>query len=338
MPLRPIMPPKDFDVLAEIMLESFQYPENEAWGVLPDERESFQEQVKSLKQLWPVLRGLSLMYPKIKRVISGYIYEEMRSYGPEPAGVVLYNPTSMLGGDEAWTIGTVGVLPAFRRRGIARKLVEAALTDLRRRGAQTVQLDVFAQNTPAYQLYVALGFTHYATSLSYLRPADAPPIEVPSLPAGYRVESLAEENWQPRYELALRTTPEIVQRYEPVSEDNYRSPPAIRVFTQVLNRLSGVTNESLHVLTSAGESVAIGGYAGRTRPGGSTGMGVRIAAEHVDAIAPYLLARLLHDLTTLSPGRRVSFSVKASDEAVIDAAVAMGFELRNEWHDLGMTL
>jgi ribosomal protein S18 acetylase RimI-like enzyme len=52
-------------------------------------------------------------------------------------------------------IYTVGTMPGWRRRGLARRLVEHALADAQRRGALTASL----QSTPiAQQLYQSLGF------------------------------------------------------------------------------------------------------------------------------------------------------------------------------------
>ena len=48
--------------------------------------------------------------------------------------------------------------PALRRQGLARRLVEAALAEARRRGARKLSLRVFAPNTAARDLYESCGF------------------------------------------------------------------------------------------------------------------------------------------------------------------------------------
>jgi GNAT superfamily N-acetyltransferase len=55
-------------------------------------------------------------------------------------------------------IGGVGVVPAYRRRGIARALMEYLLDQARRLGLHSVQLEVITANGPAYALYRSLGF------------------------------------------------------------------------------------------------------------------------------------------------------------------------------------
>jgi ribosomal protein S18 acetylase RimI-like enzyme len=57
-------------------------------------------------------------------------------------------------GDDGW-IGGVGVVPAERRRGIARRLMQAVLEE----APATVTLEVIEQNDGARHLYEELGFT-----------------------------------------------------------------------------------------------------------------------------------------------------------------------------------
>lgn len=68
-------------------------------------------------------------------------------------GVVLLG----IRGDRSW-IGGLGIHPAYRRQGIGRELMQAAIAESRNRGIETVQLEVITSNTPAYQLYQHLGF------------------------------------------------------------------------------------------------------------------------------------------------------------------------------------
>jgi GNAT superfamily N-acetyltransferase len=75
--------------------------------------------------------------------------------GGEPVGVALLG----IRGGEGW-IGGMGVVPAARRRGIGRMLMEAAIAAARRRGVGVVRLEVLEQNEPAVQLYRQLGFAH----------------------------------------------------------------------------------------------------------------------------------------------------------------------------------
>jgi ribosomal protein S18 acetylase RimI-like enzyme len=78
-----------------------------------------------------------------------------------------------------WMIANVAVLPDYRRRGIARQLMHAALAFVEERGAFAV-LQVDADNDSARDLYAGLGFELQRTFTRWRRPAYQRP---PLLPA-----------------------------------------------------------------------------------------------------------------------------------------------------------
>ena len=64
-----------------------------------------------------------------------------------------------LRGRDAW-VGGVGVVPAERRRGIGRRLVQALHENAREQGVERVWLEVIVENTGAIALYEQLGYAH----------------------------------------------------------------------------------------------------------------------------------------------------------------------------------
>jgi len=68
--------------------------------------------------------------------------------------------------DEA-EILTVAVAQAFRRRGVARMLLDRMLTESRALGAENVYLEVRASNTAAQALYSRAGFHVIGTRKNY---------------------------------------------------------------------------------------------------------------------------------------------------------------------------
>jgi ribosomal-protein-alanine acetyltransferase len=73
---------------------------------------------------------------------------------------------AFFGGTSA-DILTVGVLPAARRRGIARRLVAALLDEAVRRGATEAFLEVRVDNHPARELYRSEGFAEIGVRQGY---------------------------------------------------------------------------------------------------------------------------------------------------------------------------
>ncbi len=101
--------------------------------------------------------------------------------GDEPVGVALFSRR----GERGWISG-VGVLPAFRRQGIARRMVaylqqQARLLDLR-----VVLLEVLSQNAAGFALYQSLGFRKGRELLALL--AEPNVMESALLPRGVRRE------------------------------------------------------------------------------------------------------------------------------------------------------
>ncbi len=75
----------------------------------------------------------------------------------EPVGLVLSGVRLIDGKKVAWNGGT-GVATEYRRQGVGRKLMEAALALYREEGIEIATLEAFSQNEKAISLYQQLGF------------------------------------------------------------------------------------------------------------------------------------------------------------------------------------
>lgn len=84
-----------------------------------------------------------------------------------PAGFVIVRTA----GGEA-EILSLGVVPGARRLGLGNRLVEAAIGRARSEGAQTLFLEVAADNKAAHALYAASGFNAVGRRHGYYRRAD----------------------------------------------------------------------------------------------------------------------------------------------------------------------
>jgi len=69
-------------------------------------------------------------------------------------------------------ITAVVVTPAWRRRGLGRRALEALLETGRRQGAERATLEVAAGNSAARALYAALGFRQAGIRRRYYRNGD----------------------------------------------------------------------------------------------------------------------------------------------------------------------
>jgi ribosomal protein S18 acetylase RimI-like enzyme len=83
----------------------------------------------------------------------------------QPVAVLLLTEVPEWNG---WDLSYVGVVPAFRRRGIGKELTRKALQEARMAGAGQLTLALDVRNTPASQLYTSLGFAPFDEREVYL--------------------------------------------------------------------------------------------------------------------------------------------------------------------------
>jgi len=112
--------------------------------------------------------------------------------GSTPVGLSFLSIRGRLG----WISG-VGTLRAWRRRGVARAILQKLQQTARLHGLQSVWLEVFQQNAPAISLYQGLGFVWERDLLVLTREPDAAPAPSPEacsirpLPPRVALESFA---------------------------------------------------------------------------------------------------------------------------------------------------
>jgi ribosomal protein S18 acetylase RimI-like enzyme len=330
MSMRPIKLPDDLLPLGELLVDTFQYPENEAWSVQSDEQEQLVEGMKNLSRMWPLIRLIQVLSPPLRDLLRGYVWEE----DGQMVGTTI---VQRRGSTDIWFVGTVGVSPAYRRRGIARRCVEAGIDLIRKQGGSKAILSVIDGNVPAYALYEDLGFEDYAGEIDYEAwLEEAPP--APSLPAGYVQVPLGTFDWQPRYELEQRIIPGSLLKYEPVEVGRFRHPAMTRLLYPLITAAQGIRDKDFVIRTAGqGEVVARGGYTIPTRGKGVNHLRARLDAAHAD-LAHYLVGTLLHEVMTLSPGHRVEMTVPQWMEDVVAAAEAAGLERRVAQRWMGLVL
>lgn len=109
------------------------------------------------------------------------------------------------GRPERWVMANVAVLPEYRRRGIARAMVQAGLALAAERRAHAVVLQVESGNQAAQALYTSLGFRTLATRTTWIRPSGA---LVEHSQARGQVRRRQPADWVAQWSLAQRVCPE----------------------------------------------------------------------------------------------------------------------------------
>jgi ribosomal protein S18 acetylase RimI-like enzyme len=327
MAIRPFQLPQDIDIMNSLVIEGFQYPENPAWSVQEDEKQGMIDRINGAKRLWPLLRIMQMISPVFRDALCGFVDEEEN----KPAALINY----MRQRDEPeWFIANVTVLPAYRRRGIARKLVEATLEELRKRKAQVVFLEVVDGNDPAFNLYKEIGFEAFTKSSQYYYQKDTP-ITPFSLPDGYKMKSRSRFDWRTRFAFAKRVTPEHITRYEPVTEGRFRVPIVMSIFGKLFESFGGSRSQRFAIYSAKGEVVGLGQYTYRIRSGGLNHANASIDPSHSE-LASFILGYVLSTIQKVSPGHRIELSFEDWESALIQTAENLGCEKRFGSHRMGL--
>jgi ribosomal protein S18 acetylase RimI-like enzyme len=163
--------------------------------------------VLALRLAAPLIGAVGLLIPAARDLFAGFVCER--------DGTIVGNVTiGRLGGDATrWMIGNVAVEAAYRRSGIGRQLMTAALQEIERRGGRITVLDVRADNEPASALYRSLGFVPIDHVAELRRP---PRRDRPPRPASVR--PLRAREWRTLAALLEAATPALVRRYMPVQD------------------------------------------------------------------------------------------------------------------------
>ena len=72
--------------------------------------------------------------------------------------ILLYLGFSTVACSTCYTLDNVYVRPKFRRQGIAKQLIDTAILFATNENALQISLEIQRNNTPAHQLYKAMGF------------------------------------------------------------------------------------------------------------------------------------------------------------------------------------
>jgi ribosomal-protein-alanine N-acetyltransferase len=198
--VRPLNPTRDLRQVALLLEEAFRQDLGalHAWSRIPLVREI----------------GASLISTAFMPVptdsLRGFVYEEN--------GHILGNVTLTLDDsrERRWMISNVAVAEKFRRRGIARQLLLAAIDEARARNALWIILNVRPWNESAIRLYDTLGFDTIDTETQYVR-TRARTVAHEPLP----LRTLRDKELRAAFELARAGTNEKLRMFRPPAISEY---------------------------------------------------------------------------------------------------------------------
>ena len=243
-----------------------------------------------------------------QKIAAGFIYE----HNHQIIGNVSIIPTAIKG---RVIIANVAVHEDFRRRGVARELMDFTLDHLLERGTKAVLLQVDIDNEGARRLYSDLHFdvmgsTTYwvATPGSWRELATTSPAEI---------RPMRHSEFRQAYDLDISTFPIDLNWPDPINHNSYRQN-----FLKRLDQFFNGKSTENWVIANNNELFALGSiWSEWGRPHRLT---LRVKDAHRDELLPPMFAKLLRRLRYVRR-RHVSIEHRMDDELMNDMLVSANF-------------
>ncbi len=241
--------------------------------------------------------------PAAAKLSLGFVWEE----NGRIVGNVTVLTTEMPG---RYLVVNVAVHPEFRRRGIARLLMQQVENLVRQRHGNQILLQVVKQNHPAIELYNVLNYTtigsmtHWAASVSRLRR-----LELNLDTVGPPIRELKRPEWKTAYALDQQALHADLHWPEQLKQDAYKNG----IWVRVMNFLNGRHSETWVATTGKIELVGLASLASEW--GRAYKASLRVHPSWQGRLERPLLAKLIRRLQYL-PRRNVQIDHPDDDELV----------------------
>ncbi len=275
-------------------------------------------ELRGLSRLGPLLHVAALGDRMLRGIGQGFVWEED---GQIVGNVTLFPADYPPELGRTIIIANVAVAPAYRRRGIARQLMQAALEAIRAGGAAAAILEVEADNTGAQLLYTGLGFHTLRTWHTWRRSSEAP--LPPRPPASPPIIRRPASLWQAEYAMAARVFPQErggLGWQRPLHPREFHRPLAGRI----IDLLSGTGTERW--IVRDGEQVYGSLWARTVFGSGAIQLTLIVSPEEKGRLEAPLLA---YGVRQLAPAdRALTCEHPADDRHASEALRQCGFSIR----------
>ncbi len=202
--IRPLLMKKDLRVVADLIESSFSL-QNDVDG------QAFLKQMRQAYRISNAIGDPELWSENDLMMVPGFVWEER--------GVIIGNVSIIPfphHGQKECLIANVAVLPAYRRKGVARALTYHAIAYLRRRGHYRIWLQVNQQNEAAIALYHGLGFVDHCCRTTWHRLPAENSVSLDYQSIGYEVERRRRNAWEQQKPWLERIYPDEIIWHYPV--------------------------------------------------------------------------------------------------------------------------
>jgi GNAT superfamily N-acetyltransferase len=292
---RPINPNRDFPQLLHLLKTVFA-----------DEMDSTGRQIIESAVAGGNPYLLWRIDPFLSRLIPGFVWEE----DGRIVGNVTLIPTAS---PHRYLVANVAIQKEYRRRGIARALMDAVQSEVRKRGGREVRLQVERDNEAAKTLYFSLGYKALGTVTSWVLLSSrhyAPPDAYFYPHNGVEVTKMPPSRWLDAYHLDLMTSQAELYWPDPLQRDEYRNDFRRRI-------TDFFRGKSLEAWAVFGRADDLQGLATiNSEWGRAHQLRVRVHPTDQGTLEPALLRKLLFRLQVM-PRRQVRL-LHDADDAVMN--------------------
>lgn len=204
--IRPFDMARDLRPVAELIADAFATE-------LDDRGAAALREMRVMSRLGGLINLVNMGGADFDDVFGGFVWEE--------EGRIIGNITVQRADKYGarWQIANVAVAPAWRGRGISRRLMETALDHVRSHGGKWAVLQVYAENSIARNLYDHLGFETIGGATDMEAPRQPKGVAPPYLPSQHTIEG---GDWQPLFDLANSQWGAQTQWWRPLRRSDFQ--------------------------------------------------------------------------------------------------------------------
>jgi len=197
------------------------------------------KKIERWQKLYPVIKFLATFNNPYQYVFNVHVYQDDND--GKIAGLM---QTSARSKDQTrWHVDNIAVLPEYRGKGIAKKLLNYMFDTYTAKGANRFTLEVDVKNDNALKLYESIGFRKYTTIHYYKLPSkriNEFKLEKLSIPDGFR--EYKPFDLKAHFDLYKACTPSFVRIVEQKTIKDFEKNP----LEQVSDYIKEVLKKSSH--------------------------------------------------------------------------------------------
>ena len=302
---RPIDPTRDFPQLLHLLK-----------AVFADEMNGGGRQVFDTALVGSNSPFLWRMDPFLSKLTPGFVWIE----DGRVVGNVTLLPTAS---PQRYLVANVAVQSDYRRRGIARALMEVVQKEVENRGGSEVRLQVERDNAGAKALYTSLGYVSLGTVTSWNLLNSRHILSQDSssyAQARVKVVRMPSSRWEDAYRLDMLTKHADLYWPDPLQRGEYRNDFRRRV----LDFFSGKGHETWAVFSN--EKVLQGIATINSEWGRAHQLRVRVRPREEETLEPALVHKLLYRIKML-PRRQVRLLHDADDVVMNELLPTLRFRV-----------